>query len=140
MSRPSLPGRNDPCPCGSGRKFKQCCLQVRTLEDSVRLTLRGAEGRVVPAILDFTAKTFGQPLFDHACIVDDLVIQIADLDVEVDELLTRRPPPAEAAIAPVDDARVPARWHAGGAAAEHDARPGDRHHAREVEVPRPQGL
>ena len=19
-------GRNDPCPCGSGRKFKQCCL------------------------------------------------------------------------------------------------------------------
>ncbi len=21
------PGRNDPCPCGSGRKFKRCCLQ-----------------------------------------------------------------------------------------------------------------
>jgi hypothetical protein len=21
-----LPGRNDPCPCGSGRKFKKCCL------------------------------------------------------------------------------------------------------------------
>jgi hypothetical protein len=20
------PGRNDPCPCGSGRKFKKCCL------------------------------------------------------------------------------------------------------------------
>lgn len=20
------PGRNDPCPCGSGKKFKQCCL------------------------------------------------------------------------------------------------------------------
>jgi uncharacterized protein YecA (UPF0149 family) len=20
-------GRNDPCPCGSGRKFKKCCLQ-----------------------------------------------------------------------------------------------------------------
>ncbi|MBW2484820.1 MAG: SEC-C domain-containing protein, partial [Deltaproteobacteria bacterium] len=19
-------GRNDPCPCGSGRKFKRCCL------------------------------------------------------------------------------------------------------------------
>ena len=33
MSRTTLPaadnagpGRNDPCPCGSGRKFKQCCL------------------------------------------------------------------------------------------------------------------
>jgi uncharacterized protein YecA (UPF0149 family) len=20
-------GRNDPCPCGSGKKFKQCCLK-----------------------------------------------------------------------------------------------------------------
>ncbi|MBX3680834.1 MAG: SEC-C domain-containing protein, partial [Rhodocyclaceae bacterium] len=20
-----LPGRNDPCPCGSGLKFKKCC-------------------------------------------------------------------------------------------------------------------
>lgn len=27
MSRvvPSIPGRNDPCPCGSGQKFKRCC-------------------------------------------------------------------------------------------------------------------
>ena len=21
----AVPGRNDPCPCGSGRKFKKCC-------------------------------------------------------------------------------------------------------------------
>ncbi|NIH20336.1 hypothetical protein HBN02_18080 [Morganella morganii] len=21
-----LTGRNDPCPCGSGKKFKKCCL------------------------------------------------------------------------------------------------------------------
>ena len=21
-------GRNDPCPCGSGRKFKKCCLRL----------------------------------------------------------------------------------------------------------------
>jgi hypothetical protein len=20
-----MPGRNDPCPCGSGKKFKKCC-------------------------------------------------------------------------------------------------------------------
>jgi len=20
-------GRNDPCPCGSGKKYKKCCLQ-----------------------------------------------------------------------------------------------------------------
>jgi len=24
-ARALRPGRNDPCPCGSGRKFKKCC-------------------------------------------------------------------------------------------------------------------
>jgi uncharacterized protein YecA (UPF0149 family) len=23
-------GRNDPCPCGSGKKFKKCCLRATT--------------------------------------------------------------------------------------------------------------
>lgn len=26
--RPPRVGRNEPCPCGSGRKFKHCCLTV----------------------------------------------------------------------------------------------------------------
>ena len=25
LQRPDLPGRNDPCHCGSGKKFKKCC-------------------------------------------------------------------------------------------------------------------
>ena len=24
-----LPGRNEPCPCGSGRKWKRCCLSMQ---------------------------------------------------------------------------------------------------------------
>jgi len=24
---PKMPGRNSPCPCGSGRKYKHCCLR-----------------------------------------------------------------------------------------------------------------
>jgi uncharacterized protein YecA (UPF0149 family) len=24
-------GRNDPCPCGSGKKYKTCCLQAQKL-------------------------------------------------------------------------------------------------------------
>lgn len=27
-SKPKKIGRNDPCPCGSGRKFKKCCLKI----------------------------------------------------------------------------------------------------------------
>jgi hypothetical protein len=26
MTTDARPGRNDPCHCGSGRKYKQCCL------------------------------------------------------------------------------------------------------------------
>jgi hypothetical protein len=29
-------GRNDPCPCGSGKKYKHCCLQNETGENSQR--------------------------------------------------------------------------------------------------------
>ena len=27
-------GRNDPCPCGSGKKYKKCCLNKRSTEKS----------------------------------------------------------------------------------------------------------
>ena len=27
-------GRNDPCPCGSGKKYKACCLEQRQQEQS----------------------------------------------------------------------------------------------------------
>jgi hypothetical protein len=26
------PGHNDPCPCGSGKKYKQCCLKAKQAE------------------------------------------------------------------------------------------------------------
>lgn len=40
----TLPGRNDPCPCGSGKKFKRCCAGksftfVDNSEDSVTLAI-----------------------------------------------------------------------------------------------------
>ena len=25
ITRPGRPGRNEPCPCGSGQKYKRCC-------------------------------------------------------------------------------------------------------------------
>ena len=28
VHRAAKTGRNDPCPCGSGKKFKQCCMQL----------------------------------------------------------------------------------------------------------------
>jgi tetratricopeptide (TPR) repeat protein len=31
------PGRNDPCPCGSGQKYKRCCLQKDQIAQSTAL-------------------------------------------------------------------------------------------------------
>ncbi len=62
----SAPGRNDPCPCGSGRKFKQCCLLVWAREDAERLRVRRAEGRVVDALLAYVLRTWGEPFLHVA--------------------------------------------------------------------------
>lgn len=29
-------GRNDPCPCGSGKKYKKCCLIATAVEQAKR--------------------------------------------------------------------------------------------------------
>jgi len=37
------PGRNDPCPCGSGRKYKQCCLEKDEAETRAAYAKAAAE-------------------------------------------------------------------------------------------------
>ena len=77
---PSVPGRNDPCPCGSGRKFKQCCLVRQDADDAARVRVRAAEGRVVDAAMAFATDDWGELLLDlaweqfwnHADVPDDL--------------------------------------------------------------------
>jgi hypothetical protein len=60
------PGRNDPCPCGSGRKFKHCCLQAADKDDAARMLLRSAEGVLVPALFSYAADEFGAEFFKEA--------------------------------------------------------------------------
>jgi hypothetical protein len=62
----SSTGRNDPCPCGSGRKFKHCCLRARDADDAARMRLRTAEGVLVPALFAYAAEEFGDEFFDEA--------------------------------------------------------------------------
>ena len=44
-------GRNDPCPCGSGRKFKQCCESKRSGVLSSRVVLLAVAGALLVGIL-----------------------------------------------------------------------------------------
>lgn len=58
-------GRNEPCPCGSGRKYKHCCLAATELTDARWLAWRRAEG-VLDRIEAFAAETWGGPLIEEA--------------------------------------------------------------------------
>lgn len=54
------PGRNDPCHCGSGRKYKQCCLakdeaearaaRAKALEEAPAPPAEGAEGAAATSV------------------------------------------------------------------------------------------
>ncbi len=39
----SKPGRNDPCPCGSGQKYKHCCLAKDQAAESAALAAAAAK-------------------------------------------------------------------------------------------------
>lgn len=60
------PGRNDPCPCGSGRKYKHCCLAKADTADQLRVRVRRAEGRVVDALFPFALDQYGKTFFEQA--------------------------------------------------------------------------
>jgi SEC-C motif len=71
-ARKSRTGRNEPCPCGSGRKYKKCCLDSgRTLSAD---NDRSASLKFGPEILP--------RLWDEDAIIEDcaLVSQIIDRD------------------------------------------------------------
>ena len=55
-------GRNDPCLCGSGKKYKRCCLvkdQAASVLDSEWLKLRRTEGEVVHLLLQVAHEWYG---------------------------------------------------------------------------------
>lgn len=51
-------GRNDPCPCGSGKKYKRCCLghSVEETQRSRKLTLAIMAVIVVAVIVGLTVS------------------------------------------------------------------------------------
>ena len=57
-----MPGRNEPCPCGSGRKYKHCCLKAQDQADFLWRQMRAAEGRLVPELLELSVKECGPGL------------------------------------------------------------------------------
>ena len=54
-------GRNDPCPCGSGKKYKKCCLAAEK-GSGAELTpqvLKRCAGDATNALIEYAHKTYG---------------------------------------------------------------------------------
>ena len=68
-------GRNDPCPCGSGKKYKRCCLAQTEARDLIRNRLRRAEGTVVPRALEYAVKRYGKNIvalaWEDFCLLEE---------------------------------------------------------------------
>jgi len=54
-------GRNDPCPCGSGKKYKHCCLPAPSVEH-VWARQHEESDRLTRDITRFAMRKFGERL------------------------------------------------------------------------------
>lgn len=68
-----IPGRNDPCPCGSGKKYKHCCLRAaaNSADSPDALSWRRVrraldELAMASTMLPFVAETYGPGALEEA--------------------------------------------------------------------------
>jgi SEC-C motif len=60
-------GRNDPCPCGSGKKYKHCCLAREDATELAWRRLRRADDRFAGEIFRYALDRYGEGLLEVAC-------------------------------------------------------------------------
>ncbi len=60
---PAKIGRNDPCPCGSGKKYKRCCLAEQAAAYNHWSRQREASDRLTRDMMSFAASRFGEEMF-----------------------------------------------------------------------------
>jgi|GEM_PF-861715 len=59
-------GRNAPCPCGSGKKYKKCCLLKAQAETLTRSILHRTSSELVPKMLKYAKQNYGEEAFVQA--------------------------------------------------------------------------
>lgn len=73
-------GRNDLCPCGSGKKYKKCCLGRDSRDDLHYRRISKTQQGLITKIQDYFSKQLGRDLF-MAGINDFFLYD----DIELDE-------------------------------------------------------
>jgi len=59
-------GRNDPCACGSGRKYKKCCQASADEKDFQYRRWRQVEAGLIPELLAYALETLGPEAIEDA--------------------------------------------------------------------------
>ncbi|HYX39355.1 MAG TPA: SEC-C metal-binding domain-containing protein [Oligoflexus sp.] len=62
-------GRNDPCPCGSGEKYKKCCFVKESATRSDDVLFREAEAALMERMLPFAEEAFGENAIEQAWVL-----------------------------------------------------------------------
>lgn len=68
-------GRNDPCPCGSGRKYKKCCLardEAQRGPSAARAQVHQRDGEFVQMLADWGLERFGSEAYRFFDDFDDV--------------------------------------------------------------------
>lgn len=77
-------GRNDPCPCGSGKKYKQCCFKLTTQKKKIKAVLiKGGSKPGEPAAMpDLLERTFGETIAKLKEKPVEIADQLPDVEKE----------------------------------------------------------
>lgn len=77
-----IPGRNDPCPCGSGKKSGQCCMQL----EKARLTVAHTEEVSIPTALQLAVEHHKAGRFPQAKAIYQKILQVEPNDPDALQL------------------------------------------------------
>lgn len=58
--------RNDPCPCGSSKKYKKCCLLAADAQEFEYRRWRQVEARLIPRLMQFASENLGPQIVGQA--------------------------------------------------------------------------
>ncbi len=91
------PGRNDPCPCGSGKKYKRCCLLKAGPDKRVLLEQPSPRERAAGSLAERLARTWHHNEDDDVDDASHAVVELVqagkleDAEAAARDLLMRYP-------------------------------------------------
>jgi len=85
----SKPGRNDPCPCGSGLKYKRCCLKKERAKKDLATANTPNPASEVPRAGMSDVESFNECTLKYAAKFEALIKSFIDNGMDIDAIINR---------------------------------------------------